>query len=451
MVGQERAQEIVEAAISACRADAVEAVLMSDVDNLTRFANSEIHQNASVSSDILYVRAICGKREGWATTNQLTSEAVRDAAALAVEIAMVQPENPDFPGLAGLCRYEEAGGYDERTASFSARERAMAVKAITAIADKHELNASGAFRTRVTGMAIANSEGASAWMRGTDSAISAVIMTGYDSNAGSGYAEAASWSAGNLDARAIGERAVEKCLSSRNPGALEPGEYEAILEPAAVVDMMETLALMGINGISFIEGRSYASGRIGSKITSDMVTIEDNWHDPGLLPRPFDLEGVPRRPVTLIEHGVASGMIFDRLAAKKAGTESTGHALVGGALKGGYPLHLRMSPGESSIGEMVASTGRGVYVTRFNYTNVVHPTKTIFTGMTRDGTYLIEDGRVVRPLRNLRFTDSILDGILANIVAVSRDTELLPVAGGRGIYRAPAIKTAKLNFIGTTA
>lgn len=451
MVGEERAREVVEAAISACRADAAEAVLRCEVDNLTRFANSEIHQNTSVVSARLYVRAVCGTREGWATTDQLTLEAAQDAAARAVETAMVQPENPDFPGLAGPATYEQADGYDEITASFSARERAAAVQEIIALADMHRLVASGALRTRVTGSAIGNTEGVRAWIQGTDSAISTVIMTGYDSDAGSGYAEAASRSVGDLDMRSIGERAVEKCLSSRNPGGIEPGEYETVLEPAAVVDSMSTLAYMGINGISFIEGRSYASGRIGSKVTSDMVTIEDDWHDPGLLPLPFDFEGVPRRPVMLIERGIASGMIFDRTAAKKAETESTGHALVGGGFRGGYPLHLAMRPGESSLGEMVAGTRRGIYVTRFNYTNVVHPIKTIFTGMTRDGTYLIEDGRIVRPLRNLRFTDSILDGIFANIVAMSRDTELLPVAGGRGIYRAPAIKTAKLNFIGTTA
>ncbi|MDD3600005.1 MAG: TldD/PmbA family protein [Firmicutes bacterium] len=451
MVGEERAREVVEAAITACRSDAAEAVLRCEVDNLTRFANSEIHQNTSVVAATLYVRAVCGTREGWATTNQLTAEAAQETAARAVEIAMVQPENPDFPGLAGPATYEEADGYDEDTASLSSRERAALVQEIVALADTHQLIASGALRTRVTGTAIANSEGVRAWMQGSDSAISTVIMTGYDADAGSGYAEAASRSVSDLDVRSIGERAVEKCLSSVNPGSLEPGEYEAVLEPAAVVDCMNTLAYMGINGISFIEGRSYASGRIGSKVTSDMVTIEDNWHDPGLLPLPFDLEGVPRRPVMLIERGVASGMIFDRFSAKKAETESTGHALVGGGLRGGYPLHLVMSPGESSLEEMVAGTKRGIYVTRFNYTNVVHPIKTILTGMTRDGTYLIEDGRIVRPLRNLRFTDSILDGIFANIVAMSRDTELLPVAGGRGIYRAPAIKTAKLNFIGTTA
>ena len=451
MVGEERAREVVEAAISACRADAAEAVLRCEVDNLTRFANSEIHQNTSVVSSMLLIRAVCGTREGWATTNQLTLEAAQEAAARAVETAMVQPENPDFPGLAGPATYEEADGYDEGTASFSSRERAEAVQKIIALADMHQLLASGALRTRVTGTAIANSRGVRAWMQGTDSAISTVVMTGYESDAGSGHAEAASRCVCDLDVQSIGEKAVEKCLSSRGPGDVEPGVYEAVLEPAAVVDMMGTLASMGINGISFIEGRSWASGRIGSRVTSDMVTIEDNWHDPGLLPLPFDLEGVPRRPVMLIERGVASGMIFDRTAAKKGEAESTGHALAGGGLRGGYPLHLVMRSGESSLEEMVADTRRGIYVTRFNYTNPVHPMKTIFTGMTRDGTYLIEDGRIVRPLRNLRFTDSILDGIFANIVAMSRDTELLPVVGGRGIYRAPAIKTAKLNFTGATA
>ncbi len=180
-----------------------------------------------------------------------------------------------------------------------------------------------------------------------------------------------------------------------------------------------------------------------------MVTIADDWRDPDTSPLPFDFEGVPRQRVTLIERGIASGMIYDRAAAARASTQSTGHAVPGGGMPGGYPLHLQMSPGDSTIEEMVAGTECGIYVTRFNYANPVHPMKTIFTGMTKDGTFLIENGKITRPLRNLRFTDSMLDGLFAGITAISRQTELLPTGISMSIYRAPAIR-ARLRFTGST-
>jgi predicted Zn-dependent protease len=247
----------------------------------------------------------------------------------------------------------------------------------------------------------------------------------------------------------MGATAVRKCLAARHPGDVEPGEYVVVMEPSAVATALQMLAYMGMNGISFIEGRSYASGRLGTKVTSEMVTVVDDWRDPDTSPLPFDFEGVPRQRVTLIDRGIASAMIYDRTAAARANARSTGHAVPGGGMPGGYPLHLSMNAGDSTIREMVAGTERGIYITRFNYANPVHPVKTIFTGMTKDGTFMIEDGRIGRPLRNLRFTDSILDGLFASITAISCDTGLLPTGNGMSIYRAPAIR-ARLRITGST-
>ena len=449
MVGKDRALSVCEAAISACGADAAEAVLMLETDSLTRFANSEIHQNTTVDSAELFVRAVLGTREGWASANQIASDAVREAATRAVQMARVQPENPEAPGLADPAEYEEAEGYDEQTHSFTPAQRAQAVSRIIRQADAHKLNASGSLRTRTTEVAVANSKGVRAWARGTDASLITVVMTGFEPDAGSGYAEAASRRVGDLDFEAMGATAVRKCLAARHPGDVEPGEYVVVMEPSAVATALQMLAYMGMNGISFIEGRSYASGRLGTKVTSEMVTVVDDWRDPDTSPLPFDFEGVPRQRVTLIEQGIASGMIYDRAAAARANTKSTGHAVPGGGMPGGYPLHLVMNAGDSSVEEMVAATERGIYITRFNYANPVHPMKTIFTGMTKDGTFMIEDGKIGRPLRNLRFTDSILDGLFASITDVSRDTGLLPTGNGMSIYRAPAIR-ARLQVTGST-
>ncbi|MGI6131328.1 MAG: TldD/PmbA family protein [Bacillota bacterium] len=449
MVGKERALETCEAAISASGADAAEAVLISESDSLTRFANSEIHQNTTVDDVTLFVRAVLGTREGWASTNQITRDAVQGAARRAVQAADVQPETPDAPGLADPAEYEEADGYDELTAAFTPAERAQGVSRIIQQADAHRLNASGSLRTRATEVAVANSRGVRAWTRGTDASLITVVMTGFESDAGSGYAGAASRRVGDLDFGAIGISAVRKCLAMRHPGDVEPGEYVVVMEPSAVATALQMLAYMGMNGISFVEGRSYASGRLGTKVTSEMVTIADDWRDPDTSPLPFDFEGVPRQRVTLIDRGIASGMIYDRAAAARANARSTGHAVLGGGMPGGYPLHLAMNAGDSSIEDMVAGTDHGIYITRFNYANPVHPVKTIFTGMTKDGTFLIEDGKIGRPLRNLRFTDSILDGLFASITAISRDTGLLPAINGMSIYRAPAIR-ARLQITGST-
>ncbi len=449
MVGKERAIETCEAAMSACGADAVEAVLMSETDSLTRFANSEIHQNTTVDDATLFVRAVLGTRAGWASTNQITYDDVQEAALRAVQMARVQPENPEAPGLPDPAEYEEAQGYDERTSAFTPADRAQAVSRIVRQADAHGLKASGSLRTRVTEVAVANSRGVRAWTRGTDASLITVVMTGFESDAGSGYAEAASRRVSDLDFEALGATAVRKCLAARSPGDVDPGEYVVVMEPSAVATALQMLAYMGMNGISFIEGRSYASGRLGTKVTSEMITIVDDWRDPDTSPLPFDFEGVPRQRVTLIEQGIASGMIYDRSAAARANTKSTGHAVPGGGMPGGYPLHLAMSAGDSTIEEMVAGTERGIYITRFNYANPVHPVKTIFTGMTKDGTFMIEDGKIGRPLRNLRFTDSILGGLFASITAISRDTGLLPTGNGTSIYRAPAIR-ARLRITGST-
>ena len=449
MVGKDRALSVCEEAISACGADAAEAVLMLETDSLTRFANSEIHQNTTVDSAELLVRAVLGTREGWASANQIASDAVREAATRAVQMARVQPENPEAPGLADPAEYEEAEGYDEQTHSFTPAQRAQAVSRIIRQADAHKLNASGSLRTRTTEVAVANSKGVRAWARGTDASLITVVMTGFEPDAGSGYAETAARRVGDLDFEAMGATAVRKCLAARHPGDVEPGEYVVVMEPSAVATALQMLAYMGMNGISFIEGRSYASGRLGTKVTSEMVTVVDDWRDPDTSPLPFDFEGVPRQRVTLIDRGIASAMIYDRTAAARANARSTGHAVPGGGMPGGYPVHLSMNAGDSTIREMVAGTERGIYITRFNYANPVHPVKTIFTGMTKDGSFMIEDGRIGRPLRNLRFTDSILDGLFASITAISCDTGLLPTGNGMSIYRAPAIR-ARLRITGST-
>jgi len=199
------------------------------------------------------------------------------------------------------------------------------------------------------------------------------------------------------------------------------------------------------------EGNSFATGRMGRLVTNPLISITDDGLAPDTVRMPFDYEGVPRERVEIIKSGVMAGMLFDSSSAKLEKTRSTGHAKMPGARFSDQAMHLRLAPGDSDVESMIRATKKGILITRFHYVNPIHRVKTMFTGMTKDGTFLIEDGRVTKPLRNLRFTDSILDGVLKNVELIGCKTELFStdVSLPEG-YVVPAIKTAKFNFTGST-
>ncbi len=452
MVGRDLAADVIARALRALAmvgADGGEAVLLAQRDALTRFANSEIHQNADVDAATLNIKAVSGMREGTVDVSQFDDASLARAARIAYDIASVQPASDDWPGLAEPQQYEAGETFDEATAVADPQFRAGEVARAIALADRAGLNASGSLRTRVTEVAYGNSLGASAYARLTDASFKTVMLTDLGPDAGSGYAEQGACSVRDLDVDALAAQAVELGKSTVNPGTLEPGEYPVVLMHSAVATAVGLLAYAGVDGLSYLEGRSYASGRLGQKITGDLVTIVDDWRVPGMPAMPFDFEGMPRQAVSLIHEGVAAELLYSRRAAARAGRQSTGHDLYGGMARGGYPLHLCMMPGDSCVEEMIASIRRGVLVTRFNYTNIVHPVKAMFTGMTKDGTFLIEDGKVTRPLRNLRFTDSLFEGIFARAERLSRDTKLFGDDMFPSLCSAPALQTV-LNFTGST-
>jgi predicted Zn-dependent protease len=251
-----------------------------------------------------------------------------------------------------------------------------------------------------------------------------------------------------LDPEALAAEAVDKALRSADPISLPPGAYSVILEEHAVSDMVRFVAFLGFSAREYLSGSSFVAGKLGQQVVGQNVTIWDDGHDTAGLPLPFDYEGVPRRRLALIEQGVAGAVAYDSYYAARAGQPNTGHALPpGNAFSGPIPLNLFMAPGESTLEEMIRSTKRGVYVTRFNYTRPVHPLKVIVTGMTRDGTWLIENGEITRPVKNLRFTQSYLDS-LGSVRAGGRRTRLV---GGMVPTRVPALAIEGFQFTGSTA
>jgi predicted Zn-dependent protease len=443
MLGREHVQHLLEDALRRSPADQTEIVLTAEDSALTRFANSGIHQNVFESDAQVRVRAVVGKRSGVAVSNRLEPEALAQAIETATAIARLQPENPDFPGLPEPQPVEELRPYSEATAAYSPEQRARAVKVVCDLAVEQGLLASGAFSTEAHELAVANSLGLFAYDAGTRAHFTTVVM-GDDS---SGYAERAAVDATALDAEALAREAVDKAVRSRGPVAVEPGEYRVVLQPYAVEEMLTYLAYLGLGALAVQEGRSFLGGRLGEQFVAPSIDLWDDGRDPRGLPLAFDYEGVPKQRVPFFERGVARGVVYDRLTAGREGRASTGHALPAPNTHGPLPLNLFLGAGDATDADLLAGVERGIWVTRFWYVNVVHPTQTILTGMTRDGTFLIERGELARPIRNLRFTTSVLDA-LASVERIGRDPLLIQSWLGGSLV--PALRVGRFTFTGAT-
>jgi predicted Zn-dependent protease len=271
---------------------------------------------------------------------------------------------------------------------------------------------------------------------------------------GSGYASFVSRDPGQLDIVSIAKEGIEKA-SGGMPTQIEPGEYEVILEPYAVSELLSFLGFLGFHALAVQEGRSFFCNQFGKKLVDSRVTIYDDGLDPEGLLIPFDFEGVPKRRVVFFEEGVAKEVTYDSFTGNREGKDSTGHGLIAPNTEGPIPVNLFMKEGESSLEEMVRSVRKGIYVTRFHYTNVVEPMKAVLTGMTRDGTFLIEEGEIKMPVKNMRFTESVLRA-LSRVSAVSRERRICSegtVYSRRFITGvvAPAIKVEGFTFSGVSA
>ena len=443
MLGEKRMREIAKQVLSLSTADQTEVLIMSEDSGLTRFANSYIHQNVAERNAMLKVRAVVGKKIGVASSNDLSQEALGRVAETALTIASLQPENPDFVSLPGPSPVAEVEAFDETTAGFGPQDRARAVEVICRLAVDNGLTASGAFTTGVYELAVANSLGVFAYYATTLADINTVIM----SDDSAGYAAATAWKAGEINAEAIGAEAVDKALKSRHPRELPPGRYPVVLEEYAVMDIVDMLARLGFGALAVQEGRSFMAGHFGERIMSETISIWDDGLDPTGLPMPFDFEGVPKQRVDLIKEGVANAVVYDSYTAGKEGKASTGHGLPAPNTFGPIPGHIFMAPGQASKEEMLTTMERGLLVTRFWYTRPVHPKLAIVTGMTRDGTFLVEKGEIAYPVKNLRFTQSYIDA-LANVELVGHATKLQQ--NWFGGTRVPALKVAEFEFTGAT-
>ena len=441
----ENARILAERAAHATHADGAEVVVTSASSALTRFANNRIHQNVAESDTRLSIRAVLGTRTGVASTNRHDNDAITRCAAAAVEAARHAPEDPDFGGLPEAAPIAAASRVSATTAGYDADRRAEAAAAIIGQSSARGFVAAGTIATSDYAVAVANTGGVSAAME-ADDLRATVLSTGL--HGGSGWASYLGSDAASFSPSALGGRAATTAERSEHPASLDPGVYTVVLAPEAVSDLLDFLGYLGFGAKSFAEGGSFLTEAIGTSLVDERISIYDDALSPGTIGLLFDFEGQPKRRTPLIAGGVAVGPVTDSYYARKLGLPNTGHALPAPNPYGPMPLNLELAAGDSTEAEMIASVDRGIYVTRFHYVNVEDPMKVVLTGMTRDGTFLIENGALTTPVRNHRFTQDVL-AALSHVGAIGSQRALVGPGEG-GATLAPALLLERWEFTGQT-
>jgi predicted Zn-dependent protease len=437
------AEEVVGRAQAAGAGEA-EALVVAGDAALTRFANSEIHQNVASSEVFVNLRFVVGRRVGVASTGRTDAEGLRGLVERAAQIATNVEELPDWAGLpAAPGAPPIPAAWSDDTAAAGPELRADGARAVIAAADAAGVTAYGSFSTEAEAVAVATTAGIRAAERRTSSQLLVVTMGPDD---GTGYAEQVAVDATAIDAAALGREAAERARASAGPVDLPPGDYPVVLHHYAVVDIADMLAYLGFSALAVQEDRSFWEA--GRRVGSPLVTLLDDAADPAGVPVGFDAEGVPKQRLSLLDAGVCRDLAFDAQTAARSGRSSTGHGLPAPNPYGPFPMNMVMAAGVTPVDELIGGLDRGLLVTRFHYTNPVHGKRAVITGMTRDGTFLVEGGQIVGPVRNLRFTMSYLDA-LANVEAVSRERRCLK--GFIGVSVVPALRLSAFSFTGATA
>jgi PmbA protein len=445
-----RGLEIAERACRLVEGDEADAFVHGERSGFARFAGSVVHQPTLIEDESVTIRVVRDGKVGTAATNRTNEEGLRDTARRAAEAADNARRDAAFPGLARPEQPPRVEGFDEETASLTPEEQAERAWDAIEAAPGHALY--GYFTSGVTQLAVASTTGLAVSQAMTDATLLALAAT----DAESGYAEATSWKAGDLEPAAVAREAAEKAVRTRGAEETEPGTYRAVLEPYALADLVWYFALTSVGALPFLEGRSVLSDRIGERLFDPRFTLVDDGRDPRGLPKAFDFEGVAKQPVTIVDAGTVRDVVWDRRTAMRAGRTSTGHALAAPSQAyGPLAFNLAVSPGHANADELVEAVGDGIYVTRLHYVNVVDPREGIITGTTRDGTFRVENGRITRPLVNLRFTTSF-SALAERLVGIGRDVKLVNESDfydQRYPYATlvPALATEKFTIVGTGA
>ncbi len=444
-------------------ADEIEVLFYATKNALTRFANNAIHQNMAEENVVVSVRTAFGQRTARATTNKLDDDSLERVVQASEDLAKVQQPDADLLPLANFEDINKAGEspaptqptrYFSQSAGLTPEQRADTVKKIVAVAEKNKLTTAGIFSSSESVEGVFNSRGLSAWHRQTSSEIS-ITMLGGDA---SGWQKANSPDVVNLDAVALAETAARKARESVKPQEIPPGKYTVILEPAAVLDIVGFM-FYDFGGMAVLDQRSFLNNRVNTKVFGANIKISDDVYHPLQSGSPFDGEGTPRRKVQLVENGVVKRLVYARGTAarmkqseykdKVGPIQPTGHGFPIPNEIGEAPMNIVFGAPDQpqTIEQMISSTERGILVTRLWYIREVDPYEKILTGMTRDGTFLIENGKIRGGVRNFRFNQSLIH-MLSNVEAMGTPVR----ASGEESFDmvVPAMKVAGFNFTEVT-
>ncbi len=463
MLTKEQSADIFDRIRRFSSADEVEAIFTGSRFALTRFANNTIHQNVEEENSIVSIRTNFDGRTARATANQFDDESLRRAVTASESLARVQAPDPDLlpmpdaqeaAGRTGETPVAPPSRFFEQTAAITPSDRAEVVKSIVSVAGKHELTTAGIYSSSESREGIFNSRGLVHWHRQTLAEIS-ITMLGEDS---SGWQKLNSPDVSTLDPARLAETAARKAIESAHPREIAPGKYTVILEPAAVLDIVGFM-FWDYSGVAILDQRSFLNDRIGTQLFGENINICDDAAHPLQAGAPFDGEGVRRQRVQLVENGVVKRVVYARATARKMKNSEyaakvgpiapTGHGFPLPNEVGEMPMNIVFDAAErtQSVEQMIGSTERGVLVTRLWYIREVDPYEKIVTGMTRDGTFLVENGKIQCGLRNFRFNQSLIS-MLKNVEAMSAPVR----AAGEESFDmvVPAMKVKEFNFTEAT-
>ncbi len=419
MIGRDKAINLLKKAITLSEADQVEVLLLGGKSYLTGFANNYIHRNVGSEDYTISIRVAFGKKIGAATANGFSEEILNKVLKDAETVAKNQAENPDFVSFAkpshSSREFDEKILFSENTANCDAECRAKIAKRIVDASRKFGLNSSGTVETEVSEIAVVNSLGVEKYGVRTIASVKNIAMA----ENSSGYSKSSTTDISTISPDEIIEESMNMALKGKDPVPIDPGKYEVILTPYAVAEFISHILYLSLNARAVKEGSSFLIGNFGKKILGDNITMFDDGLSSETIPLPFDFEGVDKKRVVFFEKGVAKEVVYDTLTAYREGKESTGHSLPQPSPYSPYPMNFIMKGGDSSVENMISNVSKGLFVQRFWYTNVMDPKNAVITGMTRDGLFMIENGKITKPVMNMRFTESVISA-LNNVIELSK-------------------------------
>ncbi len=459
MLSKDKAAELFSRIKRHSAADEIECLFYGGRSALTRFANNTIHQNVAEENYGVSVRTVFGGRTARATTNKFDDESLKNVVKASEDLAKVQEADSDLlpvpePDRNVRPTRDVPSRHFAETAALTPEQRAEGVEKIVAIAQKHKLTTAGIFSSSESVEGIFNSRGLSQWHTQTSAEVS-ITMLADDS---SGWQKANSPDARNLNPQELAEIAAKKAVESAKPREVAPGKYTVILSPAAVLDMVGFM-FFDFGGLAILDQRSFLNNRIGTKLFGENISIWDDVAHPLQSGPSFDGEGVTRKKIQLVENGVVKRLVYARASAEKM--KKSEHASKVGVIEAtghGFPIPNEIGEGPmnivfdsprdaKTIQQMVDSTERGILVTRLWYIREVDPYEKILTGMTRDGTFLVENGKLVCGVRNFRFNQSLIE-LLSNVDEMSTPVR---TSGEESFDMVvPAMKVRDFNFTETT-